>query len=440
MISYNKTIRDRAGNVIAGATVTVYIASTPDKADLFLDAGGSEAAPNPVTSSSNGLISFYVDAGAYDLTVAKGNFTDTIPGITLDAVIPVDLSADTGATLVGTDNGDTLQERLDTIDAGLANSQPLDATLTALAGVTTAGDTLIYADGRDSFLATVFTPAARDLLDDASASDMRTTLGLAIGTNVQAYDADLAAIAGLTSAADKGIQFTGTGTAATYDLTTAGKALLDDANAAAQLVTLGGTTVGAAFFGLANPSAIRFPRINADNSVSSLDASAFRTAIGAGSATGDVVGPASATADRIATYDGTTGKLIKDGGKTIAEARTHCIPIACSDEGTALTAGTAKVTFRMPYAFTLTDVRASVTTAPTGGTLLTVDVNEAGSTILSTKLTFDASEKTTTTAATPRVISDSSLADDAEITIDIDAVGSTIAGAGLKVYLIGYPT
>lgn len=116
------------------------------------------------------------------------------------------------------------------------------------------------------------------------------------------------------------------------------------------------------------------------------------------------------------------------------------IAIACSDETTALTTGTAKVTFRMPYAFTLTAVRASVTTAPTGGTLLTVDINEAGSTILSTKLTFDASEKTTTTAATPAVISDTSLADDAEMTIDIDAVGSTIAGAGLKVYLIGART
>lgn len=113
------------------------------------------------------------------------------------------------------------------------------------------------------------------------------------------------------------------------------------------------------------------------------------------------------------------------------------IIIACSDESTALTTGTAKVTFRMPYAFTLTDVRASVTTAPTGGTLLTVDVNESGASILSTKLTFDASAKTTTTAATPRVISDSALADDAEITIDIDAIGSTIAGAGLKVTLIG---
>jgi hypothetical protein len=115
------------------------------------------------------------------------------------------------------------------------------------------------------------------------------------------------------------------------------------------------------------------------------------------------------------------------------------IGIACSDETTALTTGVAKATFRMPYAMTVTGVRCSVTTAPTGA-VLTVDINESGSTILSTKLTIDAGEKTSTTAATPPVISDPALADDAEITIDIDTVGSTIAGAGLKVWILGYKT
>lgn len=115
--------------------------------------------------------------------------------------------------------------------------------------------------------------------------------------------------------------------------------------------------------------------------------------------------------------------------------KTESIILACSDETTALTTGTAKVTFRMPYAFTLTGVRASVTTAPTWS-VLTVDINESWTSVLSTKLTIDATEKTSTTAATPAVISDSALADDAEITVDIDGIGSTVAWAWLKVTLI----
>lgn len=137
-------------------------------------------------------------------------------------------------------------------------------------------------------------------------------------------------------------------------------------------------------------------------------------------------------------WDGTNFQMVSMLGNVPTPSTTPvCIQVAVSDETTALTTGAAKVTFRAPYAFTLTSVRASVTTAPTGGTLLAVDINEGGVSVLSTVLTFDASEKTTTTAATPAVISDSSIADDAEITIDIDAVGSTVAGAGLKVTLIG---
>jgi hypothetical protein len=118
----------------------------------------------------------------------------------------------------------------------------------------------------------------------------------------------------------------------------------------------------------------------------------------------------------------------------------HRIRLDVGDETTALTTGTSKKVFRMPFAMELTAVRMSLTTAGTGGTLVTVDINDGGTTVLSTKLTTDASEKTSTTAATAAVISDSTLLDDAEITIDIDAVGSTIAGAGLKVTLIGYRT
>ncbi len=111
--------------------------------------------------------------------------------------------------------------------------------------------------------------------------------------------------------------------------------------------------------------------------------------------------------------------------------------IAASDETTALTAGVAKVTLRMPYAFTLTEVRASLSVAQTGGAIFTVDVNEGGVSVLSTKVAIDNGEKTSTTAATATVISDASLADDAEITIDIDQVGDGTA-KGLKVTLIGH--
>lgn len=145
--------------------------------------------------------------------------------------------------------------------------------------------------------------------------------------------------------------------------------------------------------------------------------------------------------------DGSTNKVFSateqtklNGIATGAEVNADTsFVIACSDETTDLTIGTAKVTFRMPYAFTLSDVRCSVTTAPVGSTII-VDINETGTTILSTKLTIDASEKTSETAATPAVISDASLADDSEITIDIDQIGSGTAGAGLKVTLIGQVT
>lgn len=111
--------------------------------------------------------------------------------------------------------------------------------------------------------------------------------------------------------------------------------------------------------------------------------------------------------------------------------------LAVSDESTAITTGTAKITFRLPHAFTVTAVRASLSTVSSSG-VVTVDINEGGTTILSTKLTIDANEKTSTTAATAAVISDTALADDAEITIDIDTAGT--GAKGLKVCLIGKRT
>lgn len=115
------------------------------------------------------------------------------------------------------------------------------------------------------------------------------------------------------------------------------------------------------------------------------------------------------------------------------------IAIACSDESTAITAGTAKTTFRLPYAFTLVEARASLTTAQASGSIFTVNIKQNGTTIFSTKITVDNTQKTSKTATTPPVVSSASLSDDAEMTVDVDQVGASGA-TGLKIYLIGYPT
>ena len=134
-------------------------------------------------------------------------------------------------------------------------------------------------------------------------------------------------------------------------------------------------------------------------------------------------------ATKSAFFD-STGQLIEgDPASTIS--------FAISDETSDLTVGQGKLVFRMPYAMTITDVRASVTTPPTGSTII-VDVNQGGSSIFTTNLlSIDAGEKTSTTAATPPNITTTALTDDVEIIISIDQVGSTVAGTGLKVYLIG---
>ncbi len=112
--------------------------------------------------------------------------------------------------------------------------------------------------------------------------------------------------------------------------------------------------------------------------------------------------------------------------------------LVCSDETSPLQVGTNLVTFRIPYNFVVNDVRASVSEAPEGSSII-VDINRNGTSILGTKLSIDATEKTSVTAATPYTLATPSLTADDEIQIDLDQVGSAIRGSGLKVVIFGYP-
>jgi hypothetical protein len=137
------------------------------------------------------------------------------------------------------------------------------------------------------------------------------------------------------------------------------------------------------------------------------------------------------------SQSGNADKVLKtDGTSTISWGYPEgCFVLAASDETTDITTGTAKVTFRAPFAFTIKRIpKATLSTASTSG-LPEVNIKVAGATIFGTKLTIDANEKSSTTAATAATLATStiSVSDDDEITIDIDTAGT--GAKGLKVYL-----
>lgn len=97
--------------------------------------------------------------------------------------------------------------------------------------------------------------------------------------------------------------------------------------AATGRASLGASTVGGSFFTLTNPSAITFPRINADNTVSALDAAAFRTAIGAGAG----------TVTSVDASGGTTGLTFTGGPITTSGTLTLGGTLSVANGGTGAT-------------------------------------------------------------------------------------------------------
>ena len=211
----------------------------------------------------------FTGSGGIQSSAFTGDATKTAGGTALtianDAVTLAKMADIATDRLLGRDTAGTGDPEALTVGGGLEFSgsggiqrAALTGDVTASAGsnaTTIANDAVTYAkmqnvsatdkvlgrstSGAGDVEEIACTAAGRAILDDADSAAQRTTLGLVIGTNVQAQDAELAALAGLTSAADKLPYFTGSGTAAVADFTAAGRALVDDASAAAQRTTLG---------------------------------------------------------------------------------------------------------------------------------------------------------------------------------------------------------
>lgn len=120
-----------------------------------------------------------------------------------------------------------------------------------------------------------------------------------------------------------------------------------------------------------------------------------------------------------------------------AGTSTQSIFVACSDENSPMTVTSGILTFRMPYPFILTGIRASLTTAQTSGNVFTVNVTVNGSPLLTTPITIDNGEKSSYTAAVQPGIYTPNINDDSEIKVNIVQVGDGTA-TGLKLYFIGY--
>lgn len=111
-----------------------------------------------------------------------------------------------------------------------------------------------------------------------------------------------------------------------------------------------------------------------------------------------------------------------EGVKWAALTNAWIVPL--TNQVDAVASGTGYVTFYSPFAVTVVGVKAGLKTAQASGNLFTVDINENGTSILGTTLTIDNTETNSIDATTPVSISDSSIASDSAITIDIDDCGT----------------
>jgi hypothetical protein len=270
----------------------------------------------------------------YDLGSATFEFKDAyIDGTAyIDAI---DLNG-TAITATGTEIN-YLSGVTSAIQTQLGNKQPLDSELTAIAGLTSAADKVPYFTGSGTAAVADFTSFGRSLVDDANSSAARTTLGLVIGTDVQAYDPQLADVAGLTPTDGNFIVGDGTnfvtesGSTARTSLGLGTIATQDASNVTITGGSVTGITDLAVADGGTGASTAANARVNLLPSYTGNGGKVLAVNVGAtdtewitvatgGGGTGDVVGPASSTDNTVVRFDGTTGKIIQTSGVTINDS------------------------------------------------------------------------------------------------------------------------
>jgi hypothetical protein len=191
-----------ASRIVVNAD-NIDLATTGVSAGTFtkvtLDTYGRATAATSATTSdiAEGSNLYYLDARA-QAAITGGASSIVTSNLTISRALVSDGGGKVGVSAVTATELGYLSGISSAIQTQLNAKQPLDATLTALAGAVTAPDTMIYFTALDTASVASLTSFGRTLIASADSSAARTSLGLAIGTDVQAYDADLGAIATLS--------------------------------------------------------------------------------------------------------------------------------------------------------------------------------------------------------------------------------------------------
>jgi len=416
-----------------------------------------------------------------DGTTTRGITVENFLGDNLDAIKGLTSAANKGIQFTGAGTAATYdlttagKALLDDADAaaqrttmGVAigtNVQAYDAGLQSISGLTTAADNLIYTTASDTYAVTTITTFGRSLVDDADAATAQTTLGLVPGTDVQAYNADLAAIAGLTSAANKVVYYTGAGSAALADLTSFGRSLIDDADASTARTTMGvaiGTNVQAYNARLADIAGITYAQgdifyydgTNLVKLAKGTDGQFLKigtaipewaTLAGGGDmlSTNNLSDVASAAtafaniaqlANAAAINTGTDATLaVTPDALAGSNFGTQVVQLLVFEDAlnVATGDGAGDIFFRVPSTLNGMNLVAVAAQVQTAGTTGTTDIQIRNVTqsadMLTTKITIDSAETDSSTAATAAVIdaANDDVATGDQIRIDVDAVSTT---------------